>query len=34
MSIQLNEIFLDMRGVPGSEDLLFPVNAKKVYFFV
>uniref|UniRef100_A0A9J2P0D5 Bromo domain-containing protein n=1 Tax=Ascaris lumbricoides TaxID=6252 RepID=A0A9J2P0D5_ASCLU len=30
MSIQLNEIFGDLRALPGTEHLMFPVNAKKV----
>ncbi|KHN84351.1 Transcription initiation factor TFIID subunit 1 [Toxocara canis] len=30
MSIQLNEIFGELRALPGTEHLMFPVNAKKV----
>lgn len=30
MSIVLSEIFYDVRNVPGCEEIMFPVNPKKV----
>lgn len=34
MSTQLNEIYNDVRNIPGTEHLMFPVSAKKVIFRV
>lgn len=34
MSIVLSEIFNDVRSVFGCEEIMFPVNPKKVILFI